>query len=134
MRSLGLINPNWPVSIKQMISIGRDLQMRLNRGEKTPLVFRGLICQSASIKIMHAIELAETQGMSALRAYIIKIDDEGMQEKGPKSSREIVATKEFKEISTIVRTSRVEHHLRQMQIVPPPVMFIIEIRDGIVPQ
>ena len=109
LRSLGLINPNWPVSIKQMISIGRDLQMRLNRGEKTPLVFRGLICQSASIKIMHAIELAETQGMSALRAYIIKIDDEGMQEKGPKSSREIIATKEFKEISTIVRTSRVEH-------------------------
>ena len=38
LRGLGLINPNWPVSIKQMISIGRDLQMRLNRGEKSPLV------------------------------------------------------------------------------------------------
>ncbi len=109
LRGLGLINPNWPASIKQMISIGRDLQMRLNRGEKSPLVYRGLVCQSAAIKIMHAIELAETQGMSALRAYIIKIDEEGMREKGPKSSREIVATNEFKEVSTIVRTSRVEH-------------------------
>ena len=109
LKGLGLINPNWPVSIKHMISIGRDLQMRLSRGEKSALVFRGLICQSAAIKIMHAIELAETQGMSALRTYIIKIDEEGMRDKGPKSSREIVAMDEFKEVSTIVRTSRVEH-------------------------
>jgi len=109
LKGLGLINPNWPASIKQMISIGRDLQMRLNRGEKSPLVYRGLVCQSAAIKIMHAVELAETQGMSALRVYIIKIDEEGMREKGPKSSREIVSTDEFKEVSKIVRTSRVEH-------------------------
>jgi len=32
-----------------------------------------------------------------------------MMDKGPKSSREIVAMDEFKEISRIVRTSRVEH-------------------------
>ena len=109
LRDLGLVNPNWPVSTKQVISIGQNLQMRLNRGEKSPLVYRGLVCQSACIKIMHAVGLAETQGMSALRAYIIKLDEEGNREKGPKASREIVATKNFKEISKIVRESRVEH-------------------------
>jgi len=109
LRDLGLVNPNWPVSTKQMISIGQNLQARLNRGEKSPLVYRGLVCQSACIKIMHAIGLAETQGMSALRTYIIKLDEEGNREKGPKASREIVVTKEFKEVSKIVRESRVEH-------------------------
>ena len=109
LKDLGLVNPNWPVSTKQIISIGQNLQMRLNRGENSPLVYRGLVCQSACIKIMHAIGLAETQGMSSLRAYIIKLDEEGSREKGPKASREIVVKKEFKELSKIVRESRVEH-------------------------
>ena len=109
LRSLGLVNPNWPVSTKQMLMVGHSLQMRLNRGEKNTIIFRGLVCQSACVKLLHAIGLAETQGMSPLRAYIIKLDEEGMNEKGPKASREIVARQEFKEVSKIVRESRVEH-------------------------
>ncbi len=106
---LGLMNPNWPPSTKHMLVIGNNLQMRLKRGEKSPLVFRGLVCQSACVKMLHAIGLAETQGMSALRSYIIKIDEEGSMEKGPKASKEIVSTDQFKEVSKIVRNSKVEH-------------------------
>ena len=109
LRSLGLMNPNWPPSTKHMLSIGADLQMRLKRGEKSALVYRGLVCQSACVKLMHAIGLAETQGMSALRAYMVKLDEESVPDKGPKASKEIVATKEFKEASKIVRESRIEH-------------------------
>ena len=109
LRSLGLLEPNWPPSTKHMLVIGNNLQMRLKRGEKTPLVFRGLVCQSVCVKMLHAIGLAETQGMSALRAYIIKLDEESALSKGPKASREIAATDEFKEISKIVRTTKVEH-------------------------
>ena len=107
--ALGLMDPNWPPSTKHMLTIGRNLQMRLNRGEKSPLIFRGLLCQSACIKLLHAIGLAETQGMSALRSYIIKLDEEGNTEKGPKASREIIATEEFRDVSRIVRESKVEH-------------------------
>jgi Fanconi anemia group M protein len=92
-----------------MLAIGSDLQMRLKRGEKSALVYRGLVCQSACVKLMHAIGLAETQGMSALRAYMIKLDEEAIPQKGSKATKEIVATEEFKEASKIVRTSRVEH-------------------------
>ena len=109
LKDLGLVNPNWPASTKQMIAIGQNLQMRLNRGEKSALVYRGLVCQSACIKLLHAIGLAETQGMSALRSYIIKLDEEGSREKGPKASREIVASNDFRELSKTVRESRVEH-------------------------
>ena len=59
--------------------------------------------------MLHAIGLAETQGMSALKAYIIKLDEESALSKGPKASREIAATDEFKEISKIVRVTKVEH-------------------------
>ena len=109
LRSLGLMDPNWPPSTKHMLVIGNNLQMRLARGEKTALVFRGLVCQSACVKMLHAIGLAETQGMSALRSYIIKLDDDGNHQKGSKASKEIVASDEFKEISKIVRTTKVEH-------------------------
>jgi len=109
LKSLGLLNPNWPPSTKQMLAIGSDLQMRLKRGEKSALVYRGLVCQSACVKLMHAIGLAETQGMSALRAYMIKLDEESVPQKGSKATKEIVATEEFKEASKIVRNSRVEH-------------------------
>ena len=109
LRSLGLLEPNWPPSTKHMLVIGNNLQMRLKRGEKTSLIFRGLVCQSVCVKMLHAIGLAETQGMSALRAYIIKLDEESVLSKGPKASREIAATEEFKEISKIVRTTKVEH-------------------------
>ena len=107
--ALGLMDPNWPPSTKHMLVIGNNLQMRLARGEKTALVFRGLVCQSACVKMLHAIGLAETQGMSALRSYIIKLDDDGNHQKGSKASKEIVASDEFKEISKIVRTTKVEH-------------------------
>ncbi len=109
LRSLGLLEPNWPPSTKHMLVIGNNLQMRLQRGEKTAIVFRGLVCQSVCVKMLHAIGLAETQGMSALRSYIIKLDDESVLAKGPKASKEIAATEEFKEISKIVRTTKVEH-------------------------
>ena len=109
LKYLGLMEPNWPPSTKHMLVIGESLQRRLARGERTAAVFRGLICQAACVKILHAIGLAETQGMSALRQYIFKLDEESRQEKGAKASKEIVASDEFKEISRIVRTTRVEH-------------------------
>jgi ERCC4-related helicase len=40
---------------------------------------------------------------------MMKLDEESMKTKGPKASREIVSTKEFKEAWTIVSTTKVEH-------------------------
>ncbi len=106
---LNLMDPNWPPSTKHLLVVGESLQRRLARGEKTAVIFRGLIAQSASVKLLHAIGLAETQGMTALRSYMMKLDEESMKTKGPKASREIVSTKEFKEAWTIVSTTKVEH-------------------------
>lgn len=106
---LGLMDPNWPASTKHMLVIGESLQRRLARGEKTAVVFRGLISQSACVKLLHAIGLAETQGMSALRSYVIKLDEDSQKQKGGKASKEIVATDEYKEIWKILNSTKVEH-------------------------
>jgi len=85
------------------------LQKRLARGEKTSIIFRGLVSQSASMKLLHAIGLAETQGMSSVRNYMAKVEEEANQSKGSKASKEIVAMPEYKQLWEIFNRTNVEH-------------------------
>ncbi len=107
--SLGLMNRNWPASTKQLLAIGRNLQARLARGEKTAIVFRGLTLQAMCIKLLHAVNLAETQGMTALRSYIRKLEDESRAERGGRGAREILNRPEYRDMMGIVSRTNVEH-------------------------
>ena len=109
LSGLRLTNPNRPPSIKHMLVIGQTLQVRLSRGEKSLTVFRGLTVQSICIKLLHAIDLTETQGMSSLRTYLQKINSDGADQKGSKAARELTSRTEYKNIWHIVSTSNVEH-------------------------
>ncbi|AGI48134.1 ERCC4-like helicase [Thermoplasmatales archaeon BRNA1] len=104
-----VVNPNWPASTKHMLAIGQTLQIRLARGEKTSTVFRGLTVQSICIKILRAIDYAETQGMSTLRSFLQKINEGAESEDGSRADRELVSRENYKKIWKIVSTSRVEH-------------------------
>jgi ERCC4-related helicase len=106
---MGLMDPNWPASTKHLLVVGDILQKRLARGEKTAFIFRGLTCQAVCVKLLHAIGLAETQGMSALRAYVNKLDEDAMKKKGSKGTKELMSTPEWKEVQHILLTSKVEH-------------------------
>ena len=106
---LRLTIPNWPPSTKHMLAVGRTLQARLADGEKTKTIFRGLTVQSICIKVLHAIDLAETQGMSVLRSYLYAINEDAEQEKGSRANRELVLRDEYNKVLEIVRTSKTEH-------------------------
>ena len=58
--------------------------------------------------MLHAINLAETQGMSALRSYMVKLNDE-YKPSDSKSSRELIGRKEYLDIWYEVRDTKVEH-------------------------
>ena len=109
MVSLDLIRPGWQVSTSYMLTVGQGLQARLARGEKTAIVYRGLALHSICIKLLHAIGLAETQGMTPLRVYLEKIEAEADQKEGGRSSREIVRRPEYVGVRTIVDRTNVEH-------------------------
>lgn len=106
---LRMMDRGRPPSTKHMLAVGAMLQSRLARGEKTAMVFRGLSLQSMCIKLLHAINLAETQGMSALRVYMEKLVEESRQQKGGRSAKEIVDSAEFQGAYGIVMRTRVEH-------------------------
>ncbi len=106
---LQLMDPNWPASTKHLLVVGDSLQKRLARGEKSNVIYRGLVSQSASVKILHAIGLAETQGMSSVRNYMAKLEEETTQSKASKASKEIVTLPEYRKLWEIFDRTNVEH-------------------------
>lgn len=109
LKDLGLVNSNRPISTKHMLTIGENLQKKLKNKENAAIIFRGLICQAACVKILYAIGLVETQGIAVLKQYIQRLIEESQQKKKARASKEIVATDEFKEICEIVKTTKGEH-------------------------
>lgn len=105
---LRIADPNWPPSTKHMLMIGENLRRRLDRDEKTAIVYRGLTVQAICVKLLHAIGMAETQGMSALRNYMSKLNEE-YKPSDSKSSRELIGRKEYLEAWAVVRDTKVEH-------------------------
>ena len=109
LNNLRLTRPNWPASTTHMLMIGDSLQRRLARGEKTQTIYRGLTVQSICIKILHAINLAETQGVSSLRSYLLKLDEDASAASGNKGGKELTSRKEYKEVWDLVFSTNVEH-------------------------
>ncbi len=109
LTAMHLTNPNWPPSTKHMLSIAQALQLRIASGERTAMVFRGLTVQSICMKVLRAIEYAETQGMSVLRNYLSALNEEAEAEKPSKADRELVSRPDYQEIWNLVRDSKVEH-------------------------
>ncbi|MDR3282025.1 MAG: DEAD/DEAH box helicase family protein [Candidatus Methanoplasma sp.] len=109
LRNLHLVQPNWPVSTTHMLSIGELLQRRLKRGERSLTVYRGLTVQSICMKILHAVGLAETQGMTQLRAYMRGLNAEAEEAKGNKGGKELVSREEYGTAWKIVSETKAEH-------------------------
>ena len=107
--NMGFMDPGWPASMKHLLTVGESLQRRLARGEKTAMVFRGLVAQSAAVKLLHAVALAETQGMTPLRNYMARIEEDAKTAKGGKASKDIVNQPAYKELWKIMKETRVEH-------------------------
>jgi Fanconi anemia group M protein len=53
--------------------------------------------------------LAETQGVTVVKAYLEKMHEESLSTRSGKGAKEIVARKEFKEICTKLGVTKVEH-------------------------
>jgi len=107
--SLKLMNPARPPTRGHFLDIQAMLQARLNSGEKTALVFKGLTLTSKGIKVLHAMMLAETQGITPLKVYLDKLEEEAEQEKGGRSAKEMIGRQEYTDMRKIVYTTNVEH-------------------------
>lgn len=115
VRQAGGIPPHLRFAGKKiLLDAGRLLQARIQRGEgaANPLLFRALSAQAAALKVGHALELAETQGVQALLSYVEKLTaDES------KAAKSLVEDPRMRKAIELLAESRVEHpKLRQVAV------------------
>jgi Fanconi anemia group M protein len=107
--SMGVMTAARPPSVKYLLEVQRAIQVRLNKGEKSRTLYNALSVQARAIKVGHALELAETQGISSLTSYLEKLKAEATSEDGSKASRAIVSSEEFEELERMLSTLKMEH-------------------------
>ncbi len=109
LTKFGVLDKKRPVTRKYLLEVGNALQARSRGGEKHRNLFQAMSLQAMAIKVDHALEMAETQGATALRNYLKGLQEEATADGGSKASRTIVASVQFIKVQEMLLALKVEH-------------------------
>lgn len=107
--NLGVMDRRRQVSKRYLLEIGSLVQARVRSGERRKQLYRAMSVQAMALKVGHALELVETQGMTALKAYLSRLEEEAESDDGSKAARSIVKSKEFKRVKDLCQETDMEH-------------------------
>jgi len=111
LQRFGLLKKGKYVSTKDLLDASKAIQGRMRRGKaggSSALYFAATV-QAAAIKVNHAIELAQTQGISALRAYLDRLMEEAASRGGSKASRTLVHEARMRRVIELSKKIEDEH-------------------------
>jgi Fanconi anemia group M protein len=94
---------------KKLLGLGAELQARLRDGEKNRSIFRALSLQAMAMKVEHAVDLCETQGVSALRSYLDRLEVDAASKDGSKAAREVMASEQVQAVRSMLPRTMAEH-------------------------
>ncbi|MBN1280084.1 MAG: DEAD/DEAH box helicase [Candidatus Thermoplasmatota archaeon] len=102
--SLALLNR------KKLLEVQHKIQeaLRTHPQDSTTL-FQAASAQSAAMKLTHAIELLQTQGVNALTSYISRLATEASTRGGSKASRDLMRDPAVLEAIAYVKSIHLEH-------------------------
>ena len=98
-----------PASRRYLLEVQGAIQVKLRSGEKNGSYYRALSLIAMAIKVDHALEMVETQGLTALRNYLEKVKEDAASEEGSKASRAIVSSDEFEQLEQMMEGLHMEH-------------------------
>ncbi|MCX6662887.1 MAG: DEAD/DEAH box helicase [Euryarchaeota archaeon] len=102
--SLALINRKKLLEVQQKIQLG----LRSNP-QPSQTLFKAASAQNAAMKLAHAIELLQTQGVNALSNYVSRMATEASSKGGSKASRDIMKDPNVLEAIAYVKALKIEH-------------------------
>lgn len=88
------------LSMKALNQLNATIQERIAAGD--PTAYQAASLSAGIMKLRHAVILAESQGSTALRSYIGKLDAEGRSKKGSRASQRMIQDQRFSEVMRIV--------------------------------
>ena len=102
--SLSLINR------KKLLEVQQKIQAELRSNPQPPQeLFKAASAQNAAIKLVHAIELLQTQGVNALQSYIARMLNEANSKGGSKASRDLMKDPDVLEAIAYIKSLKIEH-------------------------
>lgn len=120
LREAGFLPERRRTTVRDVLAAQKRVQGRLNRGEKNYHLYRAASSLAMALKINHALELVETQGLVALRSYMGKLEDEAKEEGSTKASRAILKMPKVREALKQARVTEPEDPKR------PKVVEVLE--------
>ncbi|MFX1473963.1 MAG: DEAD/DEAH box helicase [Promethearchaeota archaeon] len=101
------------VGVRDILGLQRDLQRRIAAEAQPPSHLYQLVSHCAAlIRLFHSVELLETQGISALAAYLSDVFSKAKRSGASKAIRELVQDTDFQEARLLtekLRAGKVEH-------------------------
>ena len=89
-----------------------ELQSKMSAAvarQPNQVLYRGISILAEVMKLKHAVELAETQGMDALARYFARLEGEARSRGGSKASRRLMEDVRIQEMLSILATMDLEH-------------------------
>lgn len=102
--SLSLINRRKLLDVQKII----QGEMR-STPNPSKLLFKAASAQNAALKLYHAIELLQTQGVNAFRNYFQRMGEEALSKGGSKASRDIMKDNNVLEAIAYSKSLGIEH-------------------------
>jgi Fanconi anemia group M protein len=78
------------ISKREMLSLQARLQSQLRSASPDQKVYSGISILAEIMKLSHAIEIAETQGVSALSKYFERLENEANSSNGSKAAKRLM--------------------------------------------
>ncbi|MDD5615982.1 MAG: DEAD/DEAH box helicase [Candidatus Methanoperedens sp.] len=89
LQVLGLIPSSKRLSKREMLDLQARLQSQL-RSSPDQKIYQGVSLLAEVFKVSHAIEIAETQGVSALEKYFERLTNEALSKNGSKAAKRLM--------------------------------------------
>ncbi len=107
----GLIRRPFRTSTREILMAQKKIQSRLRtKGKKPPQsLYHAAVVQATAMKVNHAIELAETQGVNALRNYLDRLQHESESRGSSRATKILMKNKNMQTAMKLAENVKLEH-------------------------
>ncbi|UCE37837.1 MAG: DEAD/DEAH box helicase family protein [Thermoplasmata archaeon] len=110
LKKYGFFRSNKMVSMKDLLKVQREIRARLAEGGgKQSSLYHAASAQAAAVKVNHALELVETQGISALKNYLERMGKEANSRGSSKAARSVINNPKIKKAIRLAYEINLEH-------------------------
>ena len=98
------------VNRTKLLDMQKAIQTALREQPNPPKeLYTAASAQNAALKLYHAVELLQTQGVSVLKSYFLRLETEAFSKGGSKASRDIMHDPDVLEAIAYTKSLTVEH-------------------------